>query len=427
MLFILCCSDLPSKWAHCSEQPLEALVAEIPANQLQPVLSVWKREWAERHDHQMQQCWGKQSMSIVDTDNLWHAIHATKFIFVLHWQTYICLKVNIYVDAVINHMCGAGGGEGTHSSCGSWFNAGKKDFPSVPYSNMDFNDHKCRTGSGNIENYGDANQVNHSGATAKSMILSHTKIHILPSLGAWLSSSRSLGSCPGERLREREGGRLHEQAHQHGCGRIQSGCLQAHVARWPVCSLRSTEQPQHQVVPRRLTTIYLPGGQLYIFSSQRKTPNKVKGENKTKKTKKERKSPSTKTERERKKKQMTAINRHYIKLCKYNTFICKFLFRLLIWEVNRFPLQSTSIWAGWLSLSMVPNWEMSSENGIMRSWCSPSMSEAMFFITVWLYNNNNNNNPCGSSVIWFPFAACVQELGRGLGFHAEWQCSCLRW
>lgn len=63
------------------------------------------------------------------------------------------------MDAVINHMCGAGGGQGTHSSCGSWFNANNKDFPSVPFSNQDFNDYKCKTGSGNIENYGDSNQV----------------------------------------------------------------------------------------------------------------------------------------------------------------------------------------------------------------------------------------------------------------------------
>uniref|UniRef100_A0A3Q1JGM0 Alpha-amylase n=1 Tax=Anabas testudineus TaxID=64144 RepID=A0A3Q1JGM0_ANATE len=67
--------------------------------------------------------------------------------------------VNIYVDAVINHMCGSGGGSGTHSSCGSWFNAGNREFPSVPYSGADFNDGKCKTGSGEIENYGDANQV----------------------------------------------------------------------------------------------------------------------------------------------------------------------------------------------------------------------------------------------------------------------------
>uniref|UniRef100_A0A3B4DIW4 Alpha-amylase n=1 Tax=Pygocentrus nattereri TaxID=42514 RepID=A0A3B4DIW4_PYGNA len=58
--------------------------------------------------------------------------------------------VNIYVDAVINHMCGAGGGEGKHSSCGSYFNANTKDFPSVPYSAWDFNDGKCHTGSGEI-------------------------------------------------------------------------------------------------------------------------------------------------------------------------------------------------------------------------------------------------------------------------------------
>uniref|UniRef100_A0A671S0V8 Alpha-amylase n=1 Tax=Sinocyclocheilus anshuiensis TaxID=1608454 RepID=A0A671S0V8_9TELE len=67
--------------------------------------------------------------------------------------------VSIYVDAVINHMCGAGGGAGTHSSCGSYFDANKKDFPTVPYSNLDFNDGKCNTGSGNIENYQDINQV----------------------------------------------------------------------------------------------------------------------------------------------------------------------------------------------------------------------------------------------------------------------------
>lgn len=67
--------------------------------------------------------------------------------------------VNIYVDAVINHMCGASGGEGTHSSCGTYFNAHKKDFPSVPYSSWDFNDGKCKTNSGDIENYHDIFQV----------------------------------------------------------------------------------------------------------------------------------------------------------------------------------------------------------------------------------------------------------------------------
>uniref|UniRef100_A0A671RYL4 Alpha-amylase n=2 Tax=Sinocyclocheilus anshuiensis TaxID=1608454 RepID=A0A671RYL4_9TELE len=67
--------------------------------------------------------------------------------------------VNIYVDAVINHMCGAAGGEGTHSSCGSYFKANKEGFPSVPYSSWDFNDDKCKTAKEEIENYNDIFQV----------------------------------------------------------------------------------------------------------------------------------------------------------------------------------------------------------------------------------------------------------------------------
>ncbi|XP_059120957.1 pancreatic alpha-amylase isoform X2 [Peromyscus eremicus] len=64
--------------------------------------------------------------------------------------------VRIYVDAVINHMCGSGGGAGTSSTCGSYYNANNRDFPSVPYSAWDFNDGKC---DGEIHNYNDANQV----------------------------------------------------------------------------------------------------------------------------------------------------------------------------------------------------------------------------------------------------------------------------
>ncbi|XP_077954803.1 alpha-amylase-like [Gasterosteus aculeatus] len=67
--------------------------------------------------------------------------------------------VNIYSDIVINHMCGVGRGEGTHSACGTWFSSDREDFPSVPYSQLDFNDYKCKTSNGNIQNYGDANQV----------------------------------------------------------------------------------------------------------------------------------------------------------------------------------------------------------------------------------------------------------------------------
>ena len=53
-------------------------------------------------------------------------------------------------------MCGAGGGAGTSSTCGSYYNANNRDFPAVPYSGWDFNDGKC---NGEISNYNDANQV----------------------------------------------------------------------------------------------------------------------------------------------------------------------------------------------------------------------------------------------------------------------------
>uniref|UniRef100_A0A8C7Q4E7 Alpha-amylase n=1 Tax=Oncorhynchus mykiss TaxID=8022 RepID=A0A8C7Q4E7_ONCMY len=70
--------------------------------------------------------------------------------------------VKIYADVVINHMCmsGAGEGEGRHrSTCGSYFNASKREFPSVPYSASHFNDDKCTTSSRNIETYQDIYQV----------------------------------------------------------------------------------------------------------------------------------------------------------------------------------------------------------------------------------------------------------------------------
>ncbi|XP_023787549.1 pancreatic alpha-amylase-like [Cyanistes caeruleus] len=76
--------------------------------------------------------------------------------------------VRIYVDAVVNHMCGAAGGSGTHSTCGSYFNAGNRDFPAVPYSGWDFNDGKCHSASGEIENYGDIYQVTSLGKIFKS-------------------------------------------------------------------------------------------------------------------------------------------------------------------------------------------------------------------------------------------------------------------
>lgn len=72
------------------------------------------------------------------------------------------------MDAVVNHMCGAAGGSGTHSTCGSYFDAGNENFPAVPYSGWDFNDGKCHTSNGEIQNYGDIYQVNFYGKTVNS-------------------------------------------------------------------------------------------------------------------------------------------------------------------------------------------------------------------------------------------------------------------
>lgn len=97
----------------------------------------------------------------------------------------LLFQVRIYVDAVVNHMCGAAGGSGTHSTCGSYFNTGKEDFPAVPYSGWDFNDGKCHTGSGNVENYGDANQV-----TSPGKFFNFFFLHIL------LTAVKSNGGVP---------------------------------------------------------------------------------------------------------------------------------------------------------------------------------------------------------------------------------------
>lgn len=122
--------------------------------------------------------WPENELNVLEKGCKWRGREWRCWLVVLHLQPCIYPQVNIYVDAVINHMCGAGGGEGTHSSCGSWFSAGKKDFPTVPFTQWDFNDHKCRTGSGNIENYGDSNQV--MNVTLHSSL--HSRMHTMDRL-----------------------------------------------------------------------------------------------------------------------------------------------------------------------------------------------------------------------------------------------------
>ncbi|XP_013389804.1 pancreatic alpha-amylase, partial [Lingula anatina] len=65
--------------------------------------------------------------------------------------------VRVYADIVVNHMAAAGIGTGYG---GSSYDSGSLSYPGVPFGPNDFNGPaECSTSSGNIENYGDANQV----------------------------------------------------------------------------------------------------------------------------------------------------------------------------------------------------------------------------------------------------------------------------
>jgi len=66
--------------------------------------------------------------------------------------------VRIIVDAVVNHMTGLGRtGQG---SAGSNFNADNHDFPGVPFGPNDFTPRDlCPSSNGDIQNYGDPNEV----------------------------------------------------------------------------------------------------------------------------------------------------------------------------------------------------------------------------------------------------------------------------
>eukprot|EP00057_Strongylocentrotus_purpuratus_P027650 XP_011682124.1 PREDICTED: alpha-amylase 4N isoform X1 [Strongylocentrotus purpuratus] len=68
--------------------------------------------------------------------------------------------VRIYVDAVVNHMCGEDAMTGVGSGS-SPYETQTFNFYGVPYTSPNFNvpNGNCGTGSGKIENYGDVNQV----------------------------------------------------------------------------------------------------------------------------------------------------------------------------------------------------------------------------------------------------------------------------
>ncbi|XP_031439751.1 alpha-amylase-like isoform X5 [Clupea harengus] len=107
--------------------------------------------------------------------------------------------VKIYADVVINHMCSASAGEGRRSTCGSYFNAREEEFPSVPYSASHFNDDKCTTASGNIENYQDIYQLTASAAQVRDcrlvglLDLAHRKEHVRERVAGYMNTLVDMG------------------------------------------------------------------------------------------------------------------------------------------------------------------------------------------------------------------------------------------
>ncbi|XP_020853885.1 pancreatic alpha-amylase-like [Phascolarctos cinereus] len=103
--------------------------------------------------------------------------------------------VNIYVDAVVNHMCGSGLSAGTSSTCGSYYNPGTRDFPAVPNSGWDFNNGKCKTGSGEIESYYDIYQVRDCHLTGL-LDLALEKVYVRSTIATYLNHLIDLGGEP---------------------------------------------------------------------------------------------------------------------------------------------------------------------------------------------------------------------------------------
>ena len=64
----------------------------------------------------------------------------------------------IYVDVVFNHMTG-GWPQGTPGVGGTTFDSDSESYPGVPYSSLDFNDANCHSNHGDIDDYGNADEV----------------------------------------------------------------------------------------------------------------------------------------------------------------------------------------------------------------------------------------------------------------------------
>ncbi|XP_021949458.1 alpha-amylase 2B [Folsomia candida] len=100
--------------------------------------------------------------------------------------------VRIYVDAVINHMTSFWP-NGTKSTGGSSFSAGATQYDAVPFTADDFNNEKtCPSKSGDIENYGDEQQVRNCKLLGLND-LDHSKPHVQDMVAGFLNKLVKFG------------------------------------------------------------------------------------------------------------------------------------------------------------------------------------------------------------------------------------------
>ena len=68
------------------------------------------------------------------------------------------VDVRIFVDGIINHMCGEDALTGTGTG-GSSYDTDNLNFPGVPFGPNDFNDYRCGSQNGLINNYGQSRKI----------------------------------------------------------------------------------------------------------------------------------------------------------------------------------------------------------------------------------------------------------------------------
>eukprot|EP00095_Tigriopus_kingsejongensis_P003521 maker-scaffold522_size146686-snap-gene-0.16 protein:Tk03521 transcript:maker-scaffold522_size146686-snap-gene-0.16-mRNA-1 annotation:"alpha-amylase a precursor" len=94
--------------------------------------------------------------------------------------------VNVVVDVVLNHMTGRGAGDSSGWG-GSYFNAENEDYPSVPFSTLDFHKPYCE-----IHDYNNVDEVRNCGLLGMND-LNHGKDYVQEKIAEYLNDMVTIG------------------------------------------------------------------------------------------------------------------------------------------------------------------------------------------------------------------------------------------